>query len=304
MLYDLIIIGGGSAGITAGIYASRQKMKTLLLTKSFGGQMVHKSVEIENYPGFEKVSSFELIQRFENQLKSKDIEIEMDKVLSITKDEYFNVLTENGKQYQSKTVIIATGSEPRKLNLKGEKEFLGKGVSYCATCDGPLFSKKTVIVIGGGEAGFETSLFLKKYASDVIVLEREKNPRASKEIQERAKKAGIKLIVNAQIKEIKGSNFVEELLYNKESIKAQGIFIQAGYVPDASFAKDLVDINEKGEIVVDFESLETKTPGLFAAGDINIGKVKQIVTACGEGAQAAIYAYNYLVKEYGFDQTN
>jgi thioredoxin-disulfide reductase len=299
MIYDLIIIGGGSAGITAGIYAARQKMKTLLLTKSFGGQMVHKSVEIENYPGFDKISSFELIQRFENQLRSKDVAIETDRVLSIAKDEYFNLTTELGKQYQSKTVIIATGSEPRKLNINGEKEFLGKGVSYCATCDGPIFSKKSVAVIGGGEAGFETAMFLKEYASEVTILEQGEKPRASKEIQEKVFEKGIKLIVNAQVKEIRGSDFVEELLYNEDVLKVQGIFVQVGYVPDASFAKDLVDINEKGEILIDFESLETKTPGLFAAGDINVGKVKQIVTACGEGAQAAIYAYNYLIKEYG-----
>ena len=299
MIYDLIIIGGGSAGITAGIYAARQKMKTLLLTKSFGGQMVHKSVEIENYPGFDKISSRELIERFENQLKSKDIEIETDKVLSIVKKDYFNILTEAEKQYQSKTVIIATGSEPRKLNIKGEKEFLGKGVSYCATCDGPIFSNKKVAVIGGGESGFETALFLKKYASDVFILEQDEKPRASKEIQEKAKEAGIKLIVSAIVKEIKGSVFVEEIIYNEDVIKVNGIFIQIGYVPDASFAKELIDINEKGEIIVNFETLETKTPGLFAAGDINIGKVKQIITACGEGAQATIYAYNYLIKEYG-----
>lgn len=299
MIYDLIIIGGGSAGITAGIYAARQKMKTLLLTKSFGGQMVHKSVDIENYPGFDKISSLELIQRFENQLKSKEIEIQTDKVLSLTKDDYFNISTESEKEYQSKAVIIATGAEHRRLNVKGEKEFLGKGISYCTTCDGPLFSNKKVVVIGGGEAGFETAVFLSKYASEITILEHSDLSKASKEIQDKAFAMGIKLITNAEVKEIKGSNFVEEVLYNNESIKADGVFIQIGYIPDASFAKDLVDINERGEILINFETLETKTPGLFAAGDINVGKVKQIITACGEGAQAAMYAYNYLIKEYG-----
>ncbi|MDD3293042.1 MAG: NAD(P)/FAD-dependent oxidoreductase, partial [Candidatus Pacebacteria bacterium] len=160
-------------------------------------------------------------------------------------------------------------------------------------------SKKKVVVIGGGEAGFETAIFLKKYALDVTILEQGEKSRASKEIQERASNAGIQVIVNAIVKEIKGTNFVEEILYNEGLIKTDGVFVQIGYVPDASFAKDLVDINERGEILVNFETLETKTPGLFAAGDINNGKVKQIVTACGEGAQAAIYAYNYLIKEYG-----
>ncbi|GMX58781.1 MAG: thioredoxin-disulfide reductase [Candidatus Microsyncoccus archaeolyticus] len=299
MIYDLIIIGGGSAGITAGIYAARQKMKTLLLTKSFGGQMVHKSVDIENYPGFDKISSFELIQRFENQLRSKDVEIETDRVLSVIKKEYFEISTESNKKYESKALIIATGSEPRRLNIKGEKEFLGKGVSYCATCDGPFFSNKRVVVIGGGEAGFETAMFLNKYALEIIILEQGSFSKASKEIQEKAFETGIKLIVNAEVKEIKGNDFVEEVLYNNEIIKTDGVFIQIGYVPDASFAKDLIDVNEKGEILINFETLETKTPGLFAAGDINAGKVKQIVTACGEGAQAAMYAYNYLIKEYG-----
>lgn len=299
MIYDLIIIGGGSAGITAGIYAARQKMKTLLLTKSFGGQMVHKSVDIENYPGFDKISSFELIQRFENQLRSKNVEIVTDRVLSVDKGEYFKISTESNKNYESKTVIIATGSEPRRLNIKGEKEFLGKGVSYCATCDGPFFSNKRVVIIGGGEAGLETAMFLSKYASEVIVLEKGDSSKASKEIQEKAIATRIKLITNAEIKEIKGTDFVEEVLYNNETIKTDGVFIQIGYVPDASFAKDLIDVNEKGEILIDFETLETKTPGLFAAGDINAGKVKQIVTACGEGAQAAMYAYNYLIKKYG-----
>lgn len=299
MIYDLIIIGGGSAGITAGIYAARQKMKTLLLTKSFGGQMVHKSVDIENYPGFDKISSFELIQRFENQLKSKDVDIKTDRVLSVTKKEYFEILTESNENYESKAVIIATGSEPRRLSIKGEKEFLGKGVSYCATCDGPLFSNKNVVIVGGGEAGFETAMFLSKYASEITILEQGSFSKASKEIQDKAFDVGIKLITNAEVKEIKGNDFVEEIVYNNETIKTDGVFIQIGYVPDASFAKDLVDINEKGEILINFETLETKTPGLFAAGDINAGKVKQIVTACGEGAQAAIYAYNYLIKKYG-----
>jgi len=148
--------------VTAGIYAARQKLKTLLLTKSFGGQMAHKAVEIENYPGFEKISSVELIDRFEKQVRSKDIEIKNEKVTKLSKEEFFNVFTEEGNVFQAKAVIIATGAEPRKLGIKGEAEFMGKGVSYCPACDGPFFSQKKVAVIGGGEAGFETALFFRK----------------------------------------------------------------------------------------------------------------------------------------------
>jgi len=301
MIYDLIIIGGGPAGITAGIYSARQRMKALLLAKSFGGQMVHKAVEIENYPGFEKISSIELIDRFEKHVRSRDIEIKNEKVVDLSKEEFFNVSIEGGEVFQSRAVIIATGAEPRRLNIKGEKEFLGRGLSYCPTCDGPLFSKKKVAVIGGGEAGFEAALFLKKYASEVTILERGEKFSASLEIQEKAKKEGIRAILKAEIKEIKGKDFVEEISYNNESIAVQGVFVQVGHVPDASFAKKLVDANDKGEIITDPETYETRTKGLFAAGDINNGRMKQIVIACGEGAQAALFAYNYLMKNYEFD---
>jgi len=162
----------------------------------------------------------------------------------------------------------------------------------------PFFSQKKVAVIGGGEAGFETALFLERYASEVVILEKGDKPLASPEIQEKAKKQGIKIIVRAEVKELRGKDFVEELCYNDVSIPVQGVFVQIGHAPDASFAKDLVDFNEKGEIIADFETCETKTKGLFAAGDINNGRMKQIVIACGEGAQAALFAYNYLIKNY------
>ncbi|MFA5232373.1 MAG: FAD-dependent oxidoreductase [Candidatus Paceibacterota bacterium] len=304
MVYDLIIIGGGPAGVTAGIYSARQRIKSLLLTKSFGGQMVHKAVEIENYPGFEKISSIELIDRFEKHLRSKDIEIKNEKVVGLDKKEFFEVVTDEGKTFRSRAVIVATGAEPKRLNIKGEKEFLGKGLSYCPTCDGPLFSKKRVVIIGGGEAGFETALFLRKYASAVTILERGEKVFASQEIQERAKKEGINIITGATVKEIKGKDFVEEVLYNDESIAAEGVFVQIGHAPDASFAKNLVDVNDKGEIIVDPETYETRTKGLFATGDINNGRMKQIVIACGEGARAALFAYNHLIKNYELDSIN
>jgi thioredoxin-disulfide reductase len=303
-IYDLIIVGGGPAGITAGIYALRQKLKTLMITKDFGGQMNRKVVKIENYPGFPEISGQELIEKFVSHLKKYPIEIEMKEVVEIKKEkDYFRVKTKNNKEFFSKTVIVASGANPRSLGVKGEKEFIGKGVSYCPLCDAPLFKNKVVAVIGGGNAGFEAAIFLAEYAKKVYILEFSNQIRADKENQERAKKTGkIEIILNAKVEEIKGENFVRALVYKDlvsqqlKEIQVDGIFVEIGNIPSTAFVKDLVDFNERGEIIVEFETMATKTPGLFAAGDCNAGKHKQIITACGEGAKAALSAYDYLQK--------
>jgi alkyl hydroperoxide reductase subunit AhpF len=189
------------------------------------------------------------------------------------------------------------------LEAKGEKEFLGKGVSYCVTCDGPFFEGKKVAVIGGGNAGFEAAIFLSKIAKKIYILEFSENVRADLENQERVRKTGkVKIITNAQVKEIKGDKFVKSLIYQNRKTQEEielpvdGIFIEIGSLPATSFVRGLVDFNERDEIVVEFETMATKTPGLFAAGDCNIGRYKQIITACGEGAKAALAAYDYLQK--------
>jgi len=303
-LYDLIIIGGGPAGMTAGIYAVRQKLNTLLITKDFGGQMAKKAVGIENYPGFEEISGLELIQRMEKQLRELKIDIERDEVKNVKKEGKKFIITAKSKnKFESKTVIVASGADPRPLEVPGEKEFLGKGVSYCTTCDGPLFENKKVAVIGGGNSAFEAAIFLSKIAKMVSILEYEEKIKADVENQEMLRKTGKdQIIINADIKEIKGNKFVESILYHdrktgkKFVLPIDGIFVEIGYQPATSFVKGLVDFNERDEIKVDFETFRTKTPGLFAAGDCNIGKYKQIVTAAGEGAKAALAAYDYLKK--------
>jgi len=302
MIYDLIIIGGGPAGITAGIYAIRQKLNTLLITKNFGGQVARKTVEIENYPGLEKISGQDLIKKFEFQLRKLKIDIERDEVKNIKKiKDKFVVITKSKNNFQSKTVIIATGADPRPLEAKGEKEFLGKGVSYCPQCDGPLFEGKIVAVIGGGNAGFETAFYLAKLAKKVYILEFNKEVRADQENQEKVRKTKkVEIITNVQVKEIKGNHFVSSLVFQNRETKSHfempvhGVFVEIGYQPATAFAKNLVDFNERDEIKVDFENFQTKTPGLFAAGDCNMGKYKQIITAAGEGAKAALAAYDYL----------
>lgn len=303
-IYDLIIIGGGPAGITAGIYASRQKLKTLIITKDFGGQIAKKAIDIENYPGFEKISGLDLIKKFENHLKKQEVDIEKDEAGKVEKNNKgFIVLTENKNKFQSKAVIIASGSDPRPLEVPGEKEFIGRGLSYCSICDGPLFRNKMVAVIGGGDAGFESAIFLSNYVSKIYILEYGPEVKADKTNQEMVKKTGkVEIITNAALKEIKGDKFVNSIVYQDlkskkiNTLEVEAVFVEIGYQPATSFVKDLVDFNKRDEIKTEPETCQTKTSGLYAAGDVNMGKYKQIVTACGEGAKAALAAYEYVKK--------
>ncbi|MGA2418210.1 MAG: FAD-dependent oxidoreductase [Candidatus Staskawiczbacteria bacterium] len=303
MIYDLIIIGGGPAGITAGIYAGRQQMKTLLITKEFGGQMAKKATEVCNYPGFEKISGMELIDKFVAHLeKQESVEIKFAEVEKIEKENnVFTITTTENKKLESKTVIVATGADPRQLEAVGEKEFIGKGVSYCVTCDGPIFRDKTIAIIGGGNAGMEAALFMTNYATKIYVLEFGAEIKCDQENKKDcATSDKIKIITNASVKEIKGSGMVDSLIYqdnvSKENkvLEVQGVFIEIGSQPATSLAKGLVDFTKRDEIVVEPETFMTKTPGLFAAGDDNSGPYKQIVTAAGEGCKASLAAYDYL----------
>jgi len=302
LYYDLIIIGGGPAGMTAGIYAVRLGLKTLLITKSFGGQIARKAIDIENYPGFEKISGLDLVQKIEKHLKTQKIDTEIDEVRKVEKkDGDFIVFTKSKKEFKAKSVILASGADPRPLEVPGEKEFLGRGVSYCSVCDGPLFKNKVVAVVGGGNAGFEAAIFLSNIAKKIYILEYSEKIGADAKNQERVKKTGkVQIITNAEIKEIRGNQFVNKLIYQDRKIgkkiilPVEGIFVEIGSQPATSFAKGLVDFNEKDEIKVEFETYQTRTPGLFAAGDVNVGRYKQIITACGEGCKVALAVYEYL----------
>jgi thioredoxin-disulfide reductase len=301
-MYDLIIIGAGPAGMTAGIYASRQKINALLITKGFGGQVGRKAVTIKNYPGFKEISGLDLIKKFKEHLNSEKINIktaEVDKVEK--KGNFFSIFTVKKEEILAKAVIVASGADPRPLEVPGEKEFIGKGVSYCSICDGPIFLDKTVAIIGGGNAGFESAIFLSNYVKKVYILEYESKLAADKTNQEIIKKSGkAEIITNASLKEIRGKDFVDSIIYKdlktkKENIlKVKGVFVEVGNQPATSFVKGLVDFNERDEIKVESETCRTKTPGLFAAGDANAGLFKQIITACGEGAKAALAAYQYI----------
>lgn len=305
MLYDLVIIGAGPAGISAGIYSARQKLNTLIISKDVGGQVSKKAVDIENYPGFNKISGPDLTNIFSQQLEKNELKVVLDEVLKVTKPgKNFVLSTKYGQTYEALAVIIATGADPRPLEVLGEKEFMGKGVSYCALCDGPVFKDKTVAVIGGGNSGFESALFLSNYVKKIYILEFGKKVKADKENQSLIAKIGkAEIIINAKVLKIEGQGFVKSLTYqdltaNKENtLSVDGVFVEIGYSPATAFVKALVDFSERDEIITDLESYATKTPGLFAAGDCNKGKYKQIVTAVGEGAKAALAAYEYVQKQ-------
>ncbi len=301
MSYDLIIVGGGPAGVTAGIYGSRQGLKTLLITKAFGGQLNYKAVLIDNYPGIQKIPGMELARKLENHLRSQNIDVEMGEVVKVKKEKGgFSVLT-GQKKFQGNSIIIASGAKVRHLNIKGEKEFLGKGVGYCVVCDGSFFQDKKVAVIGGGDTGFEAAQFLSKIAKKIYVLEYSEKPKANtinQEIVEKDEK--VEIITSAEVLEIKGDKFVKSIVYrdrlknkNKE-IEVDGVFIQIGLKTNYPDLGDLVEFNSNQQIVYNLENYQTKTPGLFVAGDVGMGKFKQIIIACGEGAIAALSAFNYL----------
>lgn len=289
--------------MTAGIYASRQKLDTLMISKTLGGQMARKAINVENYPGFNEISGLDLCKKFDQHLKTfGGIETKTESVVSVSKaDETFSVLTGKAKTYFSKTVIIASGADPRPLEAKGEKEFIGKGVSYCVACDGPLFSKKTVAVVGGGNCAFEAAISLSNYAKKIYVLERGSEIRADRANQERAERSGIiEVILNTEIEKIQGEKTVSSVVVKNRisgktrELSVEGVFVEIGSQPASLFVKDLVDFNEKDEIIVDPKTCQTKTPGLFAAGDVNNLLYKQIVVAAGEGAAAALSVLRYL----------
>ena len=303
-MYDLIIIGAGPAGVAAGIYAARQQLKILVISKDIGGQVAKKAVDIENYPGFEKISGPDLVELYKKQIKANELEVLVnEEVVAVEKPANFLVKTASGKEFESVAVIVTSGAKSKLINVPGEEEFAGKGVSYCSLCDGPIFKNKIVAVVGGGNNGFETALFLSNYVPKVYMLEYNEKVNADAENQELvAKNPNIEIITNAQVARIEGKVFVNAIVYKdrvsgeEKKLDVAGVFVEIGYSPATSFLGDLVELNDKKEIVFNSETLETKTPGLFSAGDCNVSKYKQIVMASGQGALAALSAYNYIKK--------
>jgi len=302
-MYELIIIGGGPGGIAAGVYAARKKIKSLLITKSFGGQS-EVSADIQNWIGTKSVPGFEFTKMLEEHLKAQDgIEIvEGELVKEVKKlDNGFAVKTDEGNEFKSKTILVTSGSHRKKLGIPGEAEFDGKGVVYCATCDAPLFGGKTVAVVGGGNAGLEAVIDLFPYAEKIYLLEYTDKLKGDSTTEEKVRSNDkVEVITMAGAKEIIGDKFVTGLKYedrNTNEIKelnVHGVFVEIGMIPNTDFIKGLVQMNEFGEIVIDHRTQQSSTEGIWAAGDASDVLYKQNNVSAGDAVKAILSVDTYL----------
>ncbi|MEK6599487.1 MAG: thioredoxin-disulfide reductase [Deltaproteobacteria bacterium] len=302
-MYDVIIIGGGPAGLTAGIYAQRARLKTLLLEKEMVGGQIAVSDVIENYPGFPSISGADLMEKFEGHAKGLGLEIKLTDVLSVQDNGKEKVIKTSEGDLASKTLIVATGAKPSRLGIPGEKEFTGKGVSYCATCDGPFFKGQRVLVIGGGDTAVKEAVYLSRIAGKVYIVHRRDQLRAEKIIQEKALSIpNIEMLWSHVLKEIKGKKGVEKVVLQNlkdnslKEIDAEGVFIFVGINPTTDF----VDVEkDKSGFIKTNQDMQTSVKGIFAAGDCRTTPLKQVSTAVGDGAIAAFMAEKYIEEEMG-----
>ena len=305
-VYDVAIIGGGPAGLTAGLYAARASLRTLLFEGASSVSQITVTDLIENYPGIsEGISGFELIERFKRQAGQFGLELTSKDVISVTRKDWgdteaWKVETGDGP-FETLAVVIATGAYWRKLGVPGEDVFIGKGVSYCATCDGPLFRNRDVVVIGGGDAAVQEAIFLTNFARKVTIVHRRDRLRAAKSLQKRAfANSKIEFAWNSVVEEIAGEDFVEKVKIRDvkstdvtAEINAAGVFIFTGLIPKTDMIRGIVDLDSGGYIIVD-ENMRTSAKGIFAGGDCIRKSLRQVITACGDGATAAFSAQLYV----------
>lgn len=297
---DLLIIGAGPAGITAAIYAVRYGLSVSIFEGfSVGGQVATTS-EVENYPAINKIDGFDLSLKLYEQAKALDVNFISENVVSVDFSDNLKVVKTNSNTYKAKTVIIATGAKRRKLNCKGEEEFLGKGVSYCATCDGAFFRNKDVAIVGGGNTALEDALFLSNICNKVYIIHRKKEFSAMKVLQESViKNDKIEILYNSTIKEVKGEKHVHSILIDKNNDEFEkqvsALFIAIGTEPDNKVYSEYINLDKLGYIIAD-ESCKTNIDGIYVAGDCRTKALRQIVTATADGAVSAFMAANYINK--------
>lgn len=300
VIYDLLILGAGPAGMTAAVYAARQKAKTLLLSKDVGGQM-NWTLGVENYMGYQFIEAFELIRKFEKQVRQFPIDIKLDQEItrfSIT-DKGFQAEISGNIVYEGRTAIICTGKRPRTLGVPGEEKYRGRGVTYCSVCDGPLFAGMDVAVIGGGNSALEAADDLGKIAQHVNLVSLTPLTAHHVLVEKVREAKNVSIFTGHETLEIMGDKAASKIRLKDLStgrdreLDVSGIFVEIGLIPNSHLFKDVVSLNELGEIRVNSVS-ETGTPGLFAAGDVTTVPAKQIVVAAGEGAKAALQAHQYL----------
>lgn len=299
-MYDLIVIGLGPAGMTAGIFAARREMKTLVIGKELGGQLIWAS-EIENYPGTPRINSFDLIEKMKLQTIESGAEIKIDEVKRIEKTTTGNFIVSTLREnFETSAIVIALGLSPKRLAIPGEIEFSGRGVSYCANCDGPFYKGKKVVVVGGGNSALDAAEVLSKIASEVYLVHRSQEFRGFESlVKDVYERDNIKILLNSELKEIIGEKQVSRIkVINKsdgaiKDFDVDGVFIEVGRIASTDLVADFVERNEKNQIIINNQG-ETKTAGIFAAGDVTSCETKQITVATGQATIAALSAYKYL----------
>ena len=299
-MYDIIIIGSGIAGLTSAIYALNNKRKVLILeSQTYGGQIINSNI-INNYPGFLEISGFDLMTNIYNQVKNLGGVIKYEEVLEVTKNK--KIITKN-ETYEAKSIIISTGLAPRKLNLENEDKFIGKGISYCATCDGSFYKDKVVMVVGGGNTAIEDVIYLSNICKKVYLVYRRKELRKDVNLTEKLKTlSNVEIIYNSNIEKLNGDESLNSVdIINKDTEKItniiiDGLFVAIGKIPSGNIFKDLLNVTENGYIITD-EDCHTNIDGIYAAGDIRKKNLRQLVTAASDGAIAAIEAIKYINKK-------
>ena len=301
MLFDTIILGGGPAGLAAGIYASRGAVSTAIIDTNMLGGQPSNYLELENYPGFSAIGGYDLMEKFEEHADKFGVnKFPMQEIESIDLVSNPKVIKTNENTFEAKTVIIATGAQPMKLNVPGEKEFVGRGVSYCAVCDGAFYRDKVVAVIGGGNSAVEEAMYLTRFASKVYIVHRRDALRADKIVQERAfKNEKIEFIWDSVVKEIKGDDLVNTVVlenvktHNLTDLAVNGVFPYIGITPNIEFINGQIEQDKGGFIFTD-ETMKTSVDGVYAVGDVRHTPLRQVITAAADGAVAAVYAVKYL----------
>jgi len=300
-IYDILIIGAGPAGLTAGVYCARKLLKTVIVSENIGGQAI-ESWAIENYMGYRMITGDDLMRKFEEQAREHHIRLELDRILLLDRSgNEFIANTATGLALRARAVILAQGKRPRTLGLEGEDRYLGRGLSVCATCDGPLFRDKVVGVVGSGNSAVQTALEMSRIAKEVHLIVRSTLKCDETYVRKFEEMKNIIAHKNSVVTSLHGNNVLTGITIKEQSteketeISLDGIFLQIGWIPNTDFLEGLVDMNDQQEVMIDIDC-KTSVPGLFAAGDVTNIRTKQIITAAGEGAKAALSAYEYLTK--------